>query len=259
MTVDFKRSIRPGTIPTDAGAGRQMSIFCTIKFKNGRLSITGVEGPTSNGNCAGSCGQIVMSLREDGALDGFAPADGWSLELFTRFLSVWDEWHLNDMRPYDAQMMAAGWRDKAAKVMKVYSYELTMEALKAKRDAEAAAMAALKSGSPFAPSRDQIAAANQPFSCQIVTYADEAEPVAPDGYRRKRHITGHMAGAVAAPEEKTLGWLRPSEHPDGLLTRKLHQDGPGYGQSWFKHEVPADVLEFLQSLPVADRANPWRD
>lgn len=34
--------------------------FVTINFNDGRLSITGVEGPRGSGNVSGGCGQIVM-------------------------------------------------------------------------------------------------------------------------------------------------------------------------------------------------------
>lgn len=66
--------------------------FCKIKFESGKLSITGVEGPKSNGDCRGSCGQIVMS---DWNFDSLA--DGWTPELVAKFREVWNGWHLNDL------------------------------------------------------------------------------------------------------------------------------------------------------------------
>jgi hypothetical protein len=74
------------------GSGRYGAIFATIKLNSGRLSITGVEGPYSNGNCAGSCGQIDMHEWD---ISEFAP--GWSPELVQQFREVWGSWHLNDM------------------------------------------------------------------------------------------------------------------------------------------------------------------
>ena len=38
-------------------------VFVEIKYSDGKLSITGVEGPTRSGNCIGSCGQIDMNYR----------------------------------------------------------------------------------------------------------------------------------------------------------------------------------------------------
>lgn len=77
------------------GKGQAGNIFCTIEYKDGRLSISGVEGPMSNGDAKGSAGQIVMSLRgKEATID---PAPGWDLDKLVRFFALWDEWHLNDM------------------------------------------------------------------------------------------------------------------------------------------------------------------
>lgn len=71
-------------------------IYCRIKYDGWRLSITGVEGPYSNGNCKGGVGQIVMYLL--GNERQIAPAPGWDFEKIKMFLQLWDRWHLNDMR-----------------------------------------------------------------------------------------------------------------------------------------------------------------
>lgn len=78
------------------GRGPSGHIFCKISFIDGKLSITGVEGPTSNGNCRGSCGQIVMGLK--GHEDLIDPAPGWTRGKIADFLDIWDKWHLNDMQ-----------------------------------------------------------------------------------------------------------------------------------------------------------------
>lgn len=83
----MKHVVNPGT-STDTGR-----LFVTIQYENGRLSITGVEGPKKNGDARGSCGQIVMSgLRVD------TYADGWDAAKLATLAKVWDRWHLNDMR-----------------------------------------------------------------------------------------------------------------------------------------------------------------
>jgi hypothetical protein len=67
--------------------------WCRIKFDGKRLSITGVEGPKSDGDCRGSCGQIVDHLS---AVTTFA--EGWDAALISRFQQIWRDWHLNDMQ-----------------------------------------------------------------------------------------------------------------------------------------------------------------
>lgn len=86
------------------GSGESGSVFCKIEIKNGALSICGVEGPKNNGDCKGSCGQIVM---HDWNIHQYAP--GWSDELATKFRDVWDRWHLNDMRAGCEHQRAEGW------------------------------------------------------------------------------------------------------------------------------------------------------
>lgn len=71
--TDFTKIVRLGTLPRNhpADDGARMSVFCQIEFKDGRLSITGVEGPRPNGNAIGGCGQIVGRIAE-------APAGLWN-------------------------------------------------------------------------------------------------------------------------------------------------------------------------------------
>ena len=73
--------------------GRSYRVFVRIKFDDGRLSITGVEGPLQSGNCLGSCGQIADELERD--VSQYMP--GWDAEKLNKFVQVWRKWHLNDM------------------------------------------------------------------------------------------------------------------------------------------------------------------
>jgi len=83
----MERIINPGST-----ANGQM--FLKIKFENKRLSITGVIGPLSNGDCRGNCGQIIDKLSD---LHQYTP--GYSPELCGKLREAWERWHLNDMRP----------------------------------------------------------------------------------------------------------------------------------------------------------------
>lgn len=84
--MDFTKIVR-------IGRGNNGSVYCKIVYTHGKLSITGVEGPQRNGDCWGSCGQIIMHEWD---IQEFAP--GWTPELMQQFREVWDQWHLNDMR-----------------------------------------------------------------------------------------------------------------------------------------------------------------
>jgi len=85
------------------GKLEDLSVFCRIEFKDGRLSITGVVGPMKSGNALGSCGQIITGFAEydrrgHTSVTNIVPASGWTVGYIRRFFDVWDRWHLNDMR-----------------------------------------------------------------------------------------------------------------------------------------------------------------
>lgn len=78
-------------VGTTTEYGAPCKVYCKIVFKDGRLSITGVEGPMSNGNAKGGCGQI-----RDFVISSYA--EGWDKNKVEQFRTVWNQWHLNDMR-----------------------------------------------------------------------------------------------------------------------------------------------------------------
>lgn len=142
------------------------SVFCSIKYVGGRLSIVGVEGPMRNGNARGGFGQIDVTQN-----DYIQYAPGWDAELVSKFAQVWERWHLNDMRAgTPAQMQFLRENPVDAKYPESY-YDVASAALKA-------------------------------------------------------------AGL----------------NPD---------NGYEFGSAWLKEEVPAEVLEFLASLPDSDDTPPW--
>lgn len=54
-----------------------------------------------------------------------------------------------------------------------------------------------------------------------------------------------------------LGWVRPSEHPAGLLGVPCPTCGYKYGTAWLTEPVPAEVLERLASFPEATKTPAW--
>ena len=87
------------------GSGDCGHVYCKIAIADGRLSITGVEGPKKNGDARGGCGQIVpVSVSKFAA--------GWDAELLARFNDLWTRWHLNYMRPGCEHQRAAGWAER---------------------------------------------------------------------------------------------------------------------------------------------------
>lgn len=83
------------------------NVYAKIQVKNGRLSISGVEGPLPGGHCRGSCGQIDMSINAD----SFAKlGKGWTKTLLEGFFKVWKDWHLNDLTAGCEHQQIMGWK-----------------------------------------------------------------------------------------------------------------------------------------------------
>jgi hypothetical protein len=171
QTQNFSKVVRIGTARTYNN--RVYSIFCKIEFKDGRLSISGVEGPTRDGNAIGGCGQIDNHLRDE--LHTITPAPGWDALKLRQFFNVWERWHLNDLR--------AG-----------------------------------------SPAQEKYLRENP------IPKEDYAYP--------KSHY--EVASKVLADA---------GLNPDA--------DGYRYGYAWKREEIPADVIDFLQSLPDTDKQPAW--
>jgi hypothetical protein len=163
--TDFTKIVRIGTQRTHGG--RSYSVFCKIKFINGELSISGVEGPLDSGNALGGCGQIV-----DGLTDIVAFAPGWNKTLMREFRSIWREWHLNHMVPGTPEQMA-------------------------------------------------------------------------------------FLKTTAKGERQTYDWAVGTLRDAGLISVEYEGKPYRYGTAWLKKEVPADVIDFLKSLPDSDKQPAW--
>ena len=112
----MKKIVNPGRVMIGKQPAR---VFVKIEFTNGNLSISGVEGPQSNGDCRGSCGQIDWGYNhrnpahndprytEPAELTDYA--DGWTPDMWYTLLEYWHDWHLNDMRSACTHQRALGW------------------------------------------------------------------------------------------------------------------------------------------------------
>ena len=87
------------------------NIFCEIEYTDGNLSISGVEGPWTSGNCKGGCGQIVMHMDKQ-YFEGMKFAPGWNKKLAFEFVGIWNTWHLNDMRAGCKHQRKNKWEEK---------------------------------------------------------------------------------------------------------------------------------------------------
>ena len=215
------------------------SVFCEIKLKDGRLSISGVIGPQHNGNARGGCGQINMSFAEYCPETTRTYTKGWTPELFGRFLETWDRWHLNDMRPGCEHQRTWGTGEKIT--LTYYTWGPSFNALRLRVErAEATA--------------------EEYHTYQAMKARVYAVIVGGGPKYETPEVKDLLAGEWIKPEKtgtKTAGWVTPAEHPNGLLTKPCPVCGYKYGTAWLKEEVPPDVITFLESLPVSTIIPAW--
>ena len=217
------------------------NVFCEITFTDGKLSISGVIGPKANGDARGGCGQINMSFRESYPEDKRTYTEGWDADLFQKFLSTWDQWHLNDMRA-GCQHQRKDWNTGAPVVVTRYTWGPSFHAA---RKAVEDATATPEEYAAYQTVKARVYAVTMGFDCPKYETPEVGELLA--------------AGMVRTEKVgvKTAGWVSHREHPDGLLSKPCPVCRYKYGSAWLKEDVPEDVITFLESLPDSTLTPAW--
>lgn len=154
--------------------------------------------------------------------------------VFPEILRLWKAYRLNDMHPECEHQHAAGWDKLANKKVALYHWRMTQDARNEQKAAEKAAIIALKCGEKFKPTIKQKFFANLEYS--LTTYT-ETLPADIAKYYDREHT-----------EIKALGWLKESEHPDGLLAKACPVCGYKYGTSWVYFPIPAEDEKIIYKL-----------
>ena len=79
------------------------------------------------------------------------------------------------------------------------------------------------------------------------------EPV--DATRPRDTYGIHFVGQ-SSPSWNMLGWVRPDEHPGGLLGVPCPECGYRYGSEWKVEEVPTGVVVALRAITAGGRELP---
>ena len=230
---------------TQSGRSKQpVRGFCKIEWDGTKLSITGVIGPMSNGDCRGSCVQCTDEIRDGTPIS----AEGWTREMVDKFCDIWDRWHLNDMNPCCEHQRKLGWMDQAREPMTLYHYKLRPEAEAKKKMAEKAALTNLRDGKPFTPDTEQI------FYANLEQFPDRYRPFEGELAEYYEPFTGLTHGAE---EKMTRGWVRFDEDDQGILCKPCPVCGYKYGTAWLREDVPQDVIDWLFTLPDTPVRPAW--
>lgn len=228
----------------DVGKMYKYNAFAKIEYSEGKLSITGVIGPRSNGDCFGSCGQCVDDIRKG------APIPEWTDDMLQKFCDIWDEWHLNDMRAYCSHMKKLGWLEQMKESVEIKKWDLKREAWERKREAEKRAVDCLKAGETFVPTPEEVKLANLDLS--VTTYNGEDLPDLDLYEFKQKDCIGH-----SNLKYERRSWLSIKNTHLGFIGKPCPVCGYKYGSSWLKEEVPEDVIAFLESLPESKITPAW--
>jgi len=269
------KTINPGAM-LEAGQYRQ--VFCRIEYKEseaeqkerqgfapyvkkhlgtGRLSISGVVGPRSNGDAWGSCGQISDTIREAINAGEFKANDaqGWTVPDVLAFLYLWDQYHLNDMHPECEHQRASGWPQQARQKIKSYMWQLKPDIGSKKKELESEAIeraASVPAGRSvgFNPLERKILKLDQ----FITTPAEDIGELA-RFYVPTKNTSG---GDYFAPvKEKARGWITHAEDPRGLLGKKCDVCGYAYGSAWQLMPLSKNVLHTFEALAETKIVPAW--
>lgn len=254
----FTKVVSPGSVPN--GNGR-MDVFVKIEWDGTRLSISGVEGPLASGNASGSCGQIDGGYAHRDPVDDdrryqeptrpeeFSFRAGWDAEHWLDFLDVWKRWHLNDMQAGCEHQRADGWAELGRREVTLYHWRLKSDVSATVRAALKTAEKGLRAGETVTLEPEVAELAALPY--EVTTSTAE---VPDERYEPRNELYPAGRGPT---ETKALGWLRPGEHPDGILTRPCPVCGYAYGSAWQTADVPDEALAFLRGLPETSKTPAW--
>lgn len=163
--------------------------------------------------------------------------------VFSEILRLWELYHLNDMHPECEHQHAAGWDKLANEKVILYHWRMTREAMKEQDKAKKAALSALTAGETFTPTTEQAFFAGLSYS--LTTWTETPPEELAKYYEPKKPF---YPGDGGHTETKALGWLKESEHPNGLLSKACPICGYKYGTSWVYFPIPADDEKIICKL-----------
>ena len=161
------------------------------------------------------CGQILEHFREAFPTNKKA----------VRICEIWEKYHLNDLRPECEHQRELGWPEQAAEKVLVTTYKLKPCVLLRQNHIEERSLESLRDTGKAVLTPEERSILKLPYLTK------HPETYGPDNYEPDE------------AEEKTLGWLKPAEHPRGILCKPCPVCGYNYGSEWRYMPIPPEVIE----------------
>lgn len=215
-TIEVGRTVRHGAVEIDVTLrGTDDRPVLAMQGSVWMPSRRDIESGGQNlGTIAGECHVLLIPAAQ---LD--------------RMLSIWQRWHLNDLRA-GCEHQRTAWN--TAEQLTLTSYTWGTRFHTARRAAEDGSMSA----ADYA-------------NYQHITQRVHAVTIGTDTPKTTTpEIAALLAEEWIKPEKtetKTAGWVTPIEHPQGLLGKPCETCGYRYGHAWQYEPLPADILAEVRS------------
>lgn len=210
-------------------------------YGNGRKSnlvTVDIEYREKDGKKCFSASGSIWNNRQSDILSGGQNLDTIARYIkspvFTQIFRLWNLYHLNDMHPECEHQAAAGWREKAAEKVTLYKFTLTTEAITEQNRTKSAVLRAAQDGETLRLSQEKRLILSLDYS---ITHHSDTLPETIAQYYKLKSI-----------ETKALGWLRESEHPDGILCKPCPVCGYAYGSKWVYFPIPEEDEKIIYKL-----------
>jgi len=155
-------------------------------------------------------------------------------EIVQKIHAIWKKYHLNDMHPECEHQEQLGWLELRGKKVTKYVYKMTSETSAKQRELEKSVIKNIKQGENVQLSGEELELYNLTYT--IETYDKD--------FKSSTH-------KFDKSEEKTLGWLRETEHPEGILSKPCPVCGYKYGNAWNYRAIPEAVeIEIYKLLEM---------
>lgn len=245
----ISKTVRIGSVPVYRYgyplAGSDLT--CRIEFGPDRLN-PGKPGPVLSitgeyGDGGGQCYDLIDQVT--------TYALGWSAELAAAFKAAWKAWHLNGTRAGCEHQRALGWKICPGHTSQEPFHvevverlqEQENEARQAKKDAETLRR--------LCTDHDITG----PLWSGMIDLAAKLDDAA-DAVKAKLPKLGEGPSKMYGTSRPTISYRcgqserfpMPCGQPDAL-SKPCPECGYKFGTSWLFEEVPAEVVEFLDSLP----------
>ena len=157
--------------------------------------------------------------------------------VFLEIYRLWKLYHLNDMHPECEHQAALGWNEKVKKKVFIYNWTIDTKASSVKKSIEKDILKDVKLGKTIVPSKEQSFYVGLPYG--VKTYTEFLPKVLRELYRPSTYEPVKVT---------TLGWLKESEHPEGLLCKPCPVCGYKYGTSWNYFPIPEEDEKIILNL-----------